>query len=202
LYGPPGTGKTAFGRWIAQRLDRQLQVRRASDILDPYVGGTEQKIAQVFKQAAADKALLLIDEVDSFLQDRGRAHRSWEVTAVNELLTQMERFPGIFIASTNLMRDLDGAALRRFDLKIRLDYLTADQARRMLRLQCLQLGLGTPHADDMEALQQLDNVTPGDFVNVARQHSFRRFASPAELVRSIAAECALKPDAVSRRIGF
>ena len=31
----PGTGKTAFGRHIAQSLDRPLLVKRASDILSP-----------------------------------------------------------------------------------------------------------------------------------------------------------------------
>jgi len=38
LYGPPGTGKTAFGRHIAETLDRPLLTKRASDILSPYVG--------------------------------------------------------------------------------------------------------------------------------------------------------------------
>ena len=45
--------------------------------------------------------MLLLDEVDSFLQDRRQARQSWEVTLVNEMLTQMETFHGIFIASTN-----------------------------------------------------------------------------------------------------
>ncbi|MCK7578803.1 MAG: hypothetical protein MZV65_25785 [Chromatiales bacterium] len=30
----------------------------------------------------------------------------------------MERFPGIFVAATNLMCGIDGAALRRFDFKL------------------------------------------------------------------------------------
>lgn len=41
------------------------------------------------------------------------------------MLTQMESFAGVFIASTNLMDGLDSAALRRFDLKVKLDYLRA-----------------------------------------------------------------------------
>ncbi|MGH8546517.1 MAG: AAA family ATPase, partial [Gammaproteobacteria bacterium] len=38
LYGPPGTGKTAFGRWLSERLDVPLAVRRASDIISPFLG--------------------------------------------------------------------------------------------------------------------------------------------------------------------
>ena len=47
--------------------------------------------------------------VDSFLQDRRKARHSWEVSAVNEMLTQMESYRGLFIASTNLIADLDQA---------------------------------------------------------------------------------------------
>jgi AAA+ superfamily predicted ATPase len=47
FYGPPGTGKSEFVRYLAHRSGRPLEVRRASDILDKYVGGTEQNIAAV-----------------------------------------------------------------------------------------------------------------------------------------------------------
>ena len=103
LYGPPGTGKTAFGKWLAGQLQKPLLVKRASDLISMWVGGTEKNIARAFEEAGREGAILLIDEVDSFLQDRRGASRSWEVTAVNEMLTQMESFNGLFIASTNLM---------------------------------------------------------------------------------------------------
>ena len=80
-----------------------LLVRRASDLLSMFVGEVEKNIARAFREAEDDGALLLIDEVDSFLQDRRGAQRSWEVTQVNEMLTQMEGFAGVFIASTNLL---------------------------------------------------------------------------------------------------
>ncbi|MEO5344259.1 MAG: AAA family ATPase, partial [Gammaproteobacteria bacterium SHHR-1] len=118
LYGPPGTGKTAFGHHLAEVLDKPLIIRRASDLLDKFVGETEKAIAQMFREAEADDAILLLDEADSFLRDRTGAHASWEVTQVNELLTRMEAFDGIFIASTNLRDNLDAASMRRFDLKI------------------------------------------------------------------------------------
>lgn len=66
LYGPPGTGKTAWGRHLAQVLDRPLHVHRGSDLLSPYVGETEAKMARMFRMAEAEGALLLLDEADSF----------------------------------------------------------------------------------------------------------------------------------------
>lgn len=38
LFGPPGTGKTAYAHWLAEQLDKPLIVKRASDLLAPYVG--------------------------------------------------------------------------------------------------------------------------------------------------------------------
>src|SRR3546814_3026575 len=92
----------------------------------------EQKLARVFEQAARENAVLQIDEVDSFLQDRRRANRPWEASQVNEFLTQLESFEGVFIASTNLMDSLDQAAMRRFDYKIRMDSLRPEQAPLLL----------------------------------------------------------------------
>ena len=201
LYGPPGTGKTAFGRWLAQQLDLPLQVKRASDLLSPYVGMTEKNLAQAFRGAEQEGALLMIDEVDSFLRDRKEAQRPWEVTQVNEMLTQMEAFSGVFIASTNLMDGLDPAALRRFDAKIRLDYLQPDQAVELLRAHCQELGLGAPDPAGEATVAKLGNLAPGDFAALMRQNRFRPIVSVSQLVGLLGAEIALK-DGNRRPIGF
>lgn len=202
LYGPPGTGKTTFGHWLARKLELPLHVKRASDILSPYVGETEQQIARVFRDALEDKAILMIDEVDSFLRDRRTAERSWEVTQVNELLTQMERFEGIFIASTNLVDGIDPASLRRFDLKVAFDFLRAAQACRLFARICRSLGLRGPAPEQLAEIGRLDNLTPGDFANVSRQHRFRKFANPQALLQAVCEECRMKEGGNRRRVGF
>ena len=201
LHGPPGTGKTAFGRWLAGQLERPLRVQRASDILSPYVGMTEQNLAQAFREAERDGAVLMVDEVDSFLRDRRGAQRPWEVTQVNEMLTGMESFPGIFIASTNLMDGLDPAALRRFDLKVRLDYLSASQAVALLRTHCRDLGLAAPTPMEEAALARMEKLTPGDFAALRRQDRFRPIDGAARMVGLLEAEAALK-NGGRRPIGF
>ena len=201
LYGPPGTGKTAYGRWLAERLGMPLRLVRASDLLSMWVGGSEQNIARAFREARQDGALLLIDEVDSFLQDRRQAQRGWEVSLVNEMLTHMEAFPGVFIASTNLMDGLDQAALRRFDLKVRFGYLRPEQAAELLRRHCQELGLPTPCPEEIARLRRLANLTPGDFATVMRQHRFRPLENPTGLIGALETECALKEGA-RPAIGF
>lgn len=201
LFGPPGTGKTAYGRWLAQQLGAPLMIKRASDLLSMWVGQAEKNISRAFHEAQQDGALLLIDEVDSFLQDRRGERQSWEISQVNEMLTQMESFSGVFIASTNLMEGLDQAALRRFDLKVRFDFLRPDQACELLRRHCAELGLPEPGTNSLERMRRLNRLTPGDFAAVRRQHRFRTLESPDHVVAALESECTLK-DGSKAAIGF
>ena len=133
LTGEVGTGKTTVSRCLRQQLpadsdlalvinptltERELLASICDEFQLDYAA--DAGIKELFylicdflvaNYHAGRKTLLLIDEVDSFLQDRRGAQRIWEVTRVNEMLTQMEGFAGVFMASTNLMGGLDPAAL-------------------------------------------------------------------------------------------
>ncbi len=200
-YGLPGTGKTAFGHWLAREIDRPLQIERASDLLSPYLGKTEINMARAFERATENESVLLIDEVDSFLQDRSAATRSWEVTQVNEMLTQIERFDGVLIVSTNSLDQLDAAALRRFDIKLHFSCLTGGQVRSLLQRWCEKLAIPAPDEPVFQMAESLTTVTPGDFSAIARRHGFQPFRNASEFLRALAGECDLKAG-TSRRIGF
>jgi SpoVK/Ycf46/Vps4 family AAA+-type ATPase len=172
LHGPPGTGKSEYVRYLARRLDRPLVLRRGSDLLSMWVGGTEKAIAAAFAEAREERAILLLDEADSFLRDRRNACRSWEVTQVNELLQQLEDFEGIVACTTNLFEDLDQASLRRFTFRVPFDYLRAPAARRLLRRLLDGLDVRAPEAALVEAdaaVSRLPVLAPGDFAVVGRR---------------------------------
>ncbi|WP_232516782.1 AAA family ATPase [Ursidibacter maritimus] len=202
-YGPAGTGKTAWAMWLAEQLDMPLLLKQGSDLLDPYVGGTEKKIAQAFEQAKSDNCVLVFDEVDSFLFSRDGAQRSWERSQVNEMLTQIERFDGLLIVSTNLIDLLDPAALRRFDLKLKFDYLTPKQRQDFAQNQAEKLGLGKLSERDLHFIECLNLLTPGDFAAVARRHQFSSFEETKTWLNALQEECQIKPQFnQTRRIGF
>lgn len=187
LYGPPGTGKSAYVRYLAKQLDMEVLFKRASDILGMYVGQNEQNIAKAFSEAIDGNMFLIIDEADTFLRDRNSAQRGWEVSMVNEMLTWMERHPIPFAMTTNLVDNLDQASKRRFDLKIKYDYLNGEQAARAFNLFF-----------KMEAPQGIfstTQLTPGDFANVAQQTKFKRHKPDAnKLLELLEAEVAMKND--------
>lgn len=165
------------------------------------LGENEKNIAAAFQEAEQDGALLLIDEVDSFLQDRRGAKARWEASLVNEMLTQMESFSGVFVASTNLMAGLDQAALRRFDLKVKFDFLKPDQSCELFSRQIIYLAIEAPSSSQLSKVSRLKNLTPGDFAAVARQSRFRRICSSDDLLKALEVECGIKEGAKSG-IGF
>ncbi len=158
LQGPPGTGKSAFVRHFAERLGLEIMQKRASDLLSMWVGGTEKNIAGAFAEARSQEAFLVFDEADSLLADRRMAQRGWEISQVNEMLTWMESHRLPFACTTNLVEKLDPATLRRFTFKVKLGYLTTEQASAMFRAY---FNLTPP-----KALAALPVLTPGDFAVV------------------------------------
>ena len=50
LYGIPGIGKSAYAAWLAKTLGKPLLKKKASDLLDRYVGGTEALIVEAFAE--------------------------------------------------------------------------------------------------------------------------------------------------------
>ena len=204
FYGPPGTGKTALAEYIAQALEQPLLVKQASDLMRKYVGETEQQMAAMFREAELEKAVLLLDEADSFLQDRRGAQRTYEVTEVNEMLQGMERFAGIFICTTNLFDSLDPAALRRFTFKIRFMPLTAGQREAMFAVEALA-GDATLLTDALrQRLGLLAQLCPGDFAAVKRQGVILDIAlSAEEFLAQLEAEHRIKPEVrENRAMGF
>lgn len=208
FHGLPGTGKTALAEHIARVVDKPLLVKHASDLLRPYLGETEQLMRAMFEEAMDEGAVLLLDEADSFLADRSGAQRSWEVTQVNELLTNIERFNGHFIATTNAFDVLDTAVHRRFDLKVAFFPLRPDQRLHMFDALMQRLGIGfgadsdSCRRDVMNALKAMSHLTAGDFAVVGRRLSLGPVPIHVQIVVDALAEEHSYKQHLGRSIGF
>ena len=186
LQGPPGTGKSAFVRYLAERMELEILHRRASDLLDRYVGSTERNIANAFAEARENEAFMVFDEADSLLADRRGARRSWEVTQVNEMLTWMESHPLPFACTTNYAEWLDSATLRRFVFKVTLGYLSPKMAAAAFRTW---FAMRPP-----PGLGALAALTPGDFDVVRRKAALLGQLDDAQaLLAMLRSECDVKP---------
>ncbi len=193
LYGASGTGKSRYARHLAAKMGKPVLMKRASDLQSMWVGECEKNIAKAFEQARMEKKMLVIDEGDSFLRNRERAKNSWEVSQVNEMLSQMENHPEPFVLTTNLMDDLDPASLRRFTFKLKFDYMTPVQAARLFERY---FKVKAP-----AALLRNHILAPGDFANVLKQVNILGLRDADAIYAVLLKECAAKPN-YSREIGF
>ncbi len=160
FHGQSGTGKTEFARFIAEELGKPLLIKRASDILSPWVGVAEQNVSALFKEAEDSHSILLIDEADSFFYDRQKATRSWERSLVNEFLTRMEDFSGILICATNLPSVLDAALARRFHETVEFHPLSLDGIPLLLGRYYPEI---TFSEEQIFTLYTQGTLTAGDF---------------------------------------
>jgi len=197
LYGPPGTGKTEFVRYMARALGRNLIIKRASDLLGMFVGETEAKIAAAFEEASRTKSILFFDEADSMLNNRAGAFQNHEVSRVNELLTQMENFKGIFVAATNFEKNLDPASSRRFALKLGFDYLKPAGVRHIWNAFF-------PSVECPESVANMPMLTPGDFNAVDGRLRYFPASSktPDRIEAELRKELRCKDAKAGRTMGF
>lgn len=189
------TGKSEYAKYLAHRLGLKIVQKKASDIFGKFVGETEENIALSFKEAKNKKAMLIIDEADSFLQSRKNAKNSWEVSFVNEMLTQMENFDYPFVCTTNLMDTLDEASLRRFTFKIKFDFLTSQQ-----------IHIAFAHFFKQKISENACNInglTIGDFVTVKKKLEFLGINNSNDILDLLIQEVKFKnTDSLKNTIGF
>ncbi|MBN2659627.1 MAG: AAA family ATPase [Spirochaetales bacterium] len=200
LSGPPGTGKTAFTEFLGLKMDCPVITRMGSDLLSMFVGGTEQNITSTFREAENENAILFLDEADGLFRTREQANRSWEITQVNQLLHEMEKFSGILVCATNFSSNLDRAAMRRFTFKLEFDYLNDDGKILLLNRYFPAL-----QARPFRGLREIASLTPGDFRTVYQKYRYLGVDSPSEdeIIEALAEESRARFQGKDERvIGF
>ncbi len=116
LYGPPGCGKTFISERFSEEVGFNIIELKPSDIKSKWLNETEQKIAEIFREAAENApTIVFIDEFDAIVPSRETDLHQSTSSSVNEILAQMSNCSekGIFvIAASNRPEKIDPAVLR------------------------------------------------------------------------------------------
>jgi cell division protease FtsH len=139
LSGPPGTGKTMLAEAIAGEANVPVIIISASELLNRYVGSSEESLREIFDYAKKNSpCILCFDEIDSIANKRDDSKVQHEKVLVNQLLTLLgqENKNVIVIGTTNNFNQLDSAVVRpgRFDKHIVVPLPNKDDRKKIIEL--------------------------------------------------------------------
>lgn len=136
LHGAPGTGKTETVMQLARQTGRDVFHLNIEQVKSCWVGESEKNVKSIFKAYYASKSrikpILLFNEADAIISKRTEVDGSnsavtkMENAIQNILLEELEKFDGIFIATTNLTQNIDEAFDRRLLFKLKFENPTVD----------------------------------------------------------------------------
>jgi hypothetical protein len=123
LHGPPGVGKSLTVECLARHMGRPLLSLKMTDIGTDQ--SAEQKLSVWLDFAQRWNAIVLLDEADTFLEQR-KLHDLNRNALVAAFLHVLEYFPGLIFWTSNLPAWLDDAVASRFHLCVEYCELTQE----------------------------------------------------------------------------
>jgi transitional endoplasmic reticulum ATPase len=196
LYGPPGTGKTLLAKAVANEADSNFISIKGPELLDKYVGESEQGVREVFATARENApTVVFFDEIDALAAERGGTAGGAGAgeRVVSQLLTELDGLEEledvVVIATTNRPELLDDALMRpgRFDRHVHVGAPDEAGRRDIFEIHTAD----RPLADDVD-LDALASRTAGyvgaDIEAVCREAAtaaVRSYVASGDDVRAI-----------------
>jgi AAA+ superfamily predicted ATPase len=185
FYGPPGTGKTYTAEALAKEMGKKLFMVNYPKLISMWLGNTEKNVERAFKEAKENDAVLLFDEADAMLRDRSFMFYNGLYESVNVLLSELDRFDGVIIFTTNQATLLDKALDRRVSMKIPFD---PPEEKEREALWDLYLPKSLPTDADKKELARGFNLTGAQIRNAVmsamRKGAPKGYVSQSDFVKA------------------
>jgi hypothetical protein len=137
--GTPGTGKTLTAEVYSEVAKRPLYMVQCSQ-LGTNDEALEEKLGEVLSRATRWRAILLIDESDVYIHERGDDIQQNAIVGV--FLRLLEYYNGILFLTTNRETEVDDAIKSRVTAHIRYGVPAGDDRNRLWKIMSDQYGVG------------------------------------------------------------
>ena len=182
MYGPPGCGKTYLARATAGEVQAHFLAIGLHDVLDMYLGQSEQNLHGIFELARSNTpCVLFFDEVDALGASRSDMRYSAGRQVINQFLSELDGVTTsntgmLILAATNAPWHLDPALRRpgRFDRVLFVP--PPDTQARAAILKLMLAGKPADKIDYGRLARQTDGFSGADLkgvVDVAVENKLR-----------------------------
>jgi hypothetical protein len=139
--GNPGLGKTLSAEVYSEVIERPLY-RVHSGQLGLTSDAVQKNLEEILKRASRWGAILLIDEADVYIRNRGNDLQHNAVVA--SFLRTLEYFDGLMFMTTNRGEDVDDAILSRCIAVVRYETPTKENSTKIWKVLSTQFGVTLP----------------------------------------------------------
>lgn len=136
--GSPGVGKTMTAEVFAEHSKRPLYTMEVGE-LGISIDQIEANLRRIFHRASRWNAVLLLDEADIFMTERGDDLERSAIVGV--FLRLLDYYPGLLFLTTNRNQAIDPAFKSRVTLKLSYQKLTTPTREKIWKMMFESAGL-------------------------------------------------------------
>jgi AAA+ superfamily predicted ATPase len=165
IEGSPGIGKTLTAEVYSEKMHRPLYKVQSSQ-LGITAEKVEEQLKEVLKRAERWGAILLLDEADVYIRERGDDIRQNAIVGV--FLRVLEYYKGVLFMTTNRGTLTDDAIISRTTARFTYEMPSESDQVRMWKVMSEQNVVGLTGAEIVRIVKMMPNLSGRDIKNLLK----------------------------------
>ena len=165
LEGPPGTGKTLTAEVYSEVMEHPLYKVQSSQLgTDPQT--VETQLKEVLQRAERWSAILLIDEADVYIHERGDNIDQNAIVGV--FLRVLEYYRGVLFMTTNRGTIVDDAIVSRLTARFRYENPSQNEQGMLWKILAKQNNIDISEDEIRKIVMNNDKLSGRDIKNLLK----------------------------------